>query len=67
MQVKSLRYPPTAPHIYCQFEFAISTANQFAHHIAQDITKSNRDIVCISTIEKVSNNRVFKSNHDQSN
>jgi hypothetical protein len=51
-------------------EYTIRTANQIAHHIAQDITKSNRDIVCIPKIEKIStilNNRVFKSNHDQSN
>jgi len=53
----------TGPNI----EYTITTANQFAHHIAQDITKSNRDIDCVPKIEKIStilNNKVFKSNHD---
>jgi hypothetical protein len=48
-------------------ENIINITNQFAYHIAQDVTKSNRYIVCISTIEKISNNRIFKSDYDQSN
>jgi hypothetical protein len=43
-------------------EIIINTVNQLVHRIAQDIIKSNRDIVCVSKIEKISNNNIFKSN-----
>jgi hypothetical protein len=43
-------------------EITTNTVNQLVHCIAQDIIKSNRDTVCISRIEKISNNNIFKSN-----
>jgi hypothetical protein len=48
-------------------EITINIVNQYAHRIVQDIIKSNRDIVCISRIGKISNNNIFKLDYGQSN
>ena len=48
-------------------EITTNTVNQLVHCIAQDIIKSNRDTVCVSRIESISNNKTLKLDHSESN
>ena len=48
-------------------ENIINTVNQYAYCIAQDIIKSNRDIIRVPKIGNISNNKTFQSNYSQSN
>jgi hypothetical protein len=53
--------------IGANIEITMNIVNQYGHRIAQDITKSNRDIVCISRIGEISNNNIFKLDYGKSN
>ena len=62
-----LDYETEDIRIGLNIEITINTVNQSTHRIAQDIIKSNGDTVCVSRIENISNNKIFKFDYSQSN